>query len=194
MAMLQFISAGLDKVAIPTTIHCDHLTMAEKGLEVDIAAARIKYQEVFEFLESAASRCGIGSESQGLESFIPSCLRIMLCEFPIDILVCFTDSFSPGGLLVGTGFHTPNATGMAMLGIGVGGSDMVYSMPGQEWELSCPQVHGVRLKGKLSGWASSKGKPSGLLNLRRPRAYSWVQKTSFANLPVSLLYLEERAR
>ncbi|KIM92802.1 hypothetical protein OIDMADRAFT_62197 [Oidiodendron maius Zn] len=141
MAMLQFMSAGIDRVALPTTIHCDHLTMAEKGASPDLAAARVKHREVFQFLESVAARYGIGFWKPGSG---------------IIHTVLFENYAFPGGLLVGTDSHTPNAAGMAMLGIGVGGSDAVDCMSGQQWELPCPKVLGVRLIGQLNGWSSSK--------------------------------------
>lgn len=141
MALLQFMSAGINKVAIPTTIHTDHLTMAEKGAEEDLAAAKIKHKEVFEFLGSASAKYGIGFWKPGSG---------------IIHTILFEKYTFPGGLLVGTDSHTPNAAGMAMLGIGVGGSDGVDAMAGLQWELPCPKVLGVRLTGRLKGWASSK--------------------------------------
>ncbi|KAG4412956.1 hypothetical protein IFR04_013906 [Cadophora malorum] len=141
MALLQFMSAGINKVAIPTTIHTDHLTMAEKGAEEDLAAAKIKHKEVFEFLGSASAKYGIGFWKPGSG---------------IIHTILFEKYTFPGGLLMGTDSHTPNAAGMAMLGIGVGGSDGVDAMAGLQWELPCPKVLGVRLTGRLKGWASSK--------------------------------------
>ncbi|KAK0127413.1 hypothetical protein ONS96_006956 [Cadophora gregata f. sp. sojae] len=141
MALLQFVSAGIGKVAIPTTIHTDHLTMAEKGAEIDLAAAKIKHKEVFEFLASASAKYGIGFWKPGSG---------------IIHTILFENYTFPGGLLVGTDSHTPNAAGMAMLGIGVGGSDGVDAMAGMPWELPCPKTLGVRLTGNLTGWASSK--------------------------------------
>ncbi|OBT73691.1 hypothetical protein VF21_06217 [Pseudogymnoascus sp. 05NY08] len=141
MALLQFMSAGIDKVAIPTTIHTDHLTMAEKGARIDLAAAKIKHKEVFEFLASASAKYGIGFWKPGSG---------------IIHTILFENYTFPGGLLVGTDSHTPNAAGMAMLGVGVGGSDGVDAMAGMPWELPCPKTLGVRLTGRLKGWASSK--------------------------------------
>lgn len=141
MALLQFISAGIDKVAIPTTIHTDHLTMAEKGAEIDLAAAKINHKEVFEFLASASAKYNIGFWKPGSG---------------IIHTILFENYTFPGGLLVGTDSHTPNAAGMAMLGVGVGGSDAVDAMAGMSWELPCPKTLGLRLTGKLTGWASSK--------------------------------------
>ncbi|KAG4433666.1 hypothetical protein IFR05_010854 [Cadophora sp. M221] len=141
MALLQFINAGVDKTALPTTIHTDHLTMAEKGAKEDLAAAKIKHEEVFEFLASASARSNIGLWKPG-SGIIHSIL--------------FENYTFPGGLLVGTDSHTPNAVGVAMLGIGVGGSDAVDAMAGMPWELPCPKVLGIRLTGRLNGWASSK--------------------------------------
>ncbi|KAH9210364.1 aconitase/homoaconitase, partial [Leptodontidium sp. 2 PMI_412] len=141
MALLQFINAGFDRTALPTTIHTDHLTMAEKGASEDLAAAKIRHEEVFEFLASASARYNIGFWKPGSG---------------IIHTILFENYTFPGGLLVGTDSHTPNAAGMAMLGIGVGGSDAVDAMAGMPWELPCPKVLGVRLTGRLNGWASSK--------------------------------------
>ncbi|KAH8592212.1 hypothetical protein B0O99DRAFT_654080 [Bisporella sp. PMI_857] len=141
MALLQFMSAGIDRVAIPTTIHTDHLTMAEKGAKIDLAAAKIKHAEVFNFLASASAKYNIGFWKPGSG---------------IIHTILFENYTFPGGLLVGTDSHTPNAAGMAMLGVGVGGSDGVDAMAGMPWELPCPKTLGVRLTGRLTGWASSK--------------------------------------
>ncbi|CZR52004.1 related to mitochondrial aconitate hydratase [Phialocephala subalpina] len=141
MTLLRFMSAGIEKVALPTTIHTDHLTMAEKGAEQDLAAAKKIHREVFEFLASASARYGIGFWKPGSG---------------IIHTIIFENYAFPGSLLVGTDSHTPNAAGMSMLGIGVGGSDAVDAMAGLQWGLPCPKVLGVRLAGKLSGWASSK--------------------------------------
>ncbi|KFY63801.1 hypothetical protein V496_03685 [Pseudogymnoascus sp. VKM F-4515 (FW-2607)] len=140
MALLQFMSAGIDRVVIPTTIHTDHLTMAEKGAKTDLAAAKIKHKEVFEFLASASAKYNIGFWKPG-----SGIIHTILFE-----------NYTPGGLLVGTDSHTPNAAGMAMLGVGVGGSDGVDAMAGIPWELPCPKTLGVHLTGQLKGWASSK--------------------------------------
>ncbi|KAF2137190.1 uncharacterized protein K452DRAFT_278801 [Aplosporella prunicola CBS 121167] len=141
MALLQFVSAGLPRVAVPTTVHSDHLIVAEKGAESDLLRALGDHREVYEFLSSAAKRYGIGFHKPGSG---------------IIHVIIFENYAFPGGLIIGTDSHTPNAGGMAMLGIGVGGSDAVDSMAGMPWELQCPKVVGVRLTGKLSGWTSSK--------------------------------------
>ncbi|KAF2193960.1 aconitase-domain-containing protein [Zopfia rhizophila CBS 207.26] len=141
MALLQFISAGLPKVAIPTTVHSDHLIVARNGAEDDLKRAELEYREVYEFLSSAAKKYGIGFWRPG-SGIIHTTI--------------FENYTFPGGLIIGTDSHTPNAGGMGMLGIGVGGSDAVDAMAGMPWELQCPKVVGIRLTGRLSGWASSK--------------------------------------
>ncbi|KAK5677609.1 hypothetical protein LTS10_010183 [Elasticomyces elasticus] len=141
MALLQFISAGLPKVAIPTTIHSDHLIVAEHGDETDVRNAKEQHREVYEFLSSASQRYGIGYWKAG--------------SGIIHTIILENYAF-PGGLIIGTDSHTPNAGGLGMLGIGVGGSDAVDAMAGMPWELQCPKVIGVCLTGRLQGWASSK--------------------------------------
>ncbi|KAK5744821.1 hypothetical protein LTR17_001898 [Elasticomyces elasticus] len=141
MALLQFISAGLPKVAIPTTIHSDHLIVAEHGDEADVMNAKEQHREVYEFLSSASQRYGIGYWKAG--------------SGIIHTIILENYAF-PGGLIIGTDSHTPNAGGLGMLGIGVGGSDAVDAMAGMPWELQCPKVIGVCLTGRLQGWASSK--------------------------------------
>ncbi|GME26186.1 uncharacterized protein LTHEOB_3320 [Neofusicoccum parvum] len=141
MALLQFISAELPEVQLPVTIHGDHLIVAEKGAKQDLENAEQQYREVYEFLASASVRYNIGFWKPGSG---------------IIHTILFENYAFPGGLIIGTDSHTPNAGGMGMLGIGVGGSDAVDAMAGMPWELQCPKVMGVRLIGKLSGWASSK--------------------------------------
>ncbi|KAK4890938.1 hypothetical protein LTR27_010386 [Elasticomyces elasticus] len=141
MALLQFISAGLPEVAIPTTIHSDHLIVAEHGDEADVMNAKEQHREVYEFLSSASQRYGIGYWKAG--------------SGIIHTIILENYAF-PGGLIIGTDSHTPNAGGLGMLGIGVGGSDAVDAMAGMPWELQCPKVIGVCLTGRLQGWASSK--------------------------------------
>jgi aconitate hydratase len=141
MALLQFISAGLPRVAVPTSVHSDHLIVAREGAEEDLKQARIDHREVYAFLSSAAKKYGIGFWKPGSG---------------IIHVTIFENYAFPGGLIIGTDSHTPNAGGMGMLGIGVGGSDAVDAMAGMPWELLCPKVIGVRLTGKLSGWASTK--------------------------------------
>ncbi|KAH8889009.1 aconitate hydratase [Thozetella sp. PMI_491] len=141
MALLQFISANLPRVQAPTTIHSDHLIVAEHGAEKDLQRAKIDHQEVYAFLSSACKKYGIGYWKAGAG---------------IIHTTIFEHFAFPGGLIIGTDSHTPNAGGMGMLGIGVGGSDAVDAMAGMPWELAAPQVVGVRLTGALQGWGSSK--------------------------------------
>ncbi|GMG54198.1 unnamed protein product [Aspergillus oryzae var. brunneus] len=141
MALLQFISAGLPRVAVPTTVHGDHLIVSEKGAEPDMKRALTEHAEVYEFLSSASRKYGIGFWKPGSG---------------IIHTVIFENHAVPGGLIIGTDSHTPNAGGLAMMGIGVGGSDAVDAMSGMPWELVTPQIVGVRLTGQLSGWASTK--------------------------------------
>lgn len=141
MALLQFISAGLPKVQIPTTIHSDHLIVAEYGAKEDMERAKSDHKEVYAFLSSAARKYGIGYWKAGAG---------------IIHTTIFENYAVPGGLIIGTDSHTPNAGGMGMMGIGVGGSDAVDGMAGMPWELACPKVLGVRLTGHLQGWSSSK--------------------------------------
>lgn len=141
MALLQFISAGLPKVAIPTTIHSDHLIVSRDGAAEDLKRGLIEHKEVYKFLSSAAKKYGIGWWRPGAG---------------IIHITIFENYAFPGGLIIGTDSHTPNAGGLGMLGIGVGGSDAVDAMAGMPWEVMCPKVVGVRLTGKLHGWASTK--------------------------------------
>ncbi|KAJ4343718.1 hypothetical protein N0V95_006548 [Ascochyta clinopodiicola] len=141
MALLQFISAGLPKVQIPTTVHSDHLVVSRDGAEKDLKRGRIEHQEVYAFLSSAAKKYGIGWWKPGAG---------------IIHTTIFENYAFPGGLIIGTDSHTPNVGGMGMLGIGVGGSDAVDAMAGMPWELMSPKVIGVRLSGRLNGWASTK--------------------------------------
>ena len=141
MAMLQFILTGKDSVAVPTTIHCDHLIIAKEGLEKDMKSALMSNQEVFDFLSSVASRYNIGFWKPG--SGI--------------IHQVFLENYAfPGGLIIGTDSHTPNAGGLGMLAIGVGGADATDVMAGFPWEVQRPKITGVHLTGSLSGWTSSK--------------------------------------
>ncbi|KAF4499244.1 aconitate hydratase 1 [Fusarium agapanthi] len=141
MALLQFISAGLPRVQVPTSVHSDHLIVAEYGAKKDLERAAGDHREVYAFLSSAAKKYGIGYWKPGAG---------------IIHTTIFENYAFPGGLFIGTDSHTPNAGGMGALGIGVGGSDAVDAMAGMPWELVCPKVLGVRLTGRLSGWASSK--------------------------------------
>ncbi len=141
MAVLQFMNAGKNTTDVPTTIHCDHLIRAEKGCACDLQRACQENAEVYDFLKSAASRYGIGFWAPG--------------SGIIHQIVLENYAF-PGGMMVGTDSHTPNAGGLGMIAIGVGGADAVDVMCGMEWELRIPKRIGVHLKGRLKGWASPK--------------------------------------
>ncbi|KAL3674041.1 hypothetical protein V7S43_001723 [Phytophthora oleae] len=141
MAVLQFISSGLPKTAVPTTIHCDHLITAEKGSDTDLNNAKIVNKEVYDFLSSAGAKFGMGFWKPG--------------SGIIHQIVLENYAF-PGGLMIGTDSHTPNAGGLGMCAVGVGGADAVDVMAGMAWELKAPKVIGVNLTGKLSGWTSPK--------------------------------------
>ena len=141
MAMLQFMQAGKKKVAVPSTIHCDHLIRAEVGSEKDLLRAMDENREVYNFLASAAKKYGIGFWKPGAGIIH----QVVLENYAF-----------PGGLIIGTDSHTPNGGGLGMLAIGVGGADAGEVMAGLPWEVLHPQLIGVRLTGKLSGWASPK--------------------------------------
>lgn len=141
MAVLQFISSGLGRVQAPTTIHCDHLIAAETGADRDLAKAKEGNKEVYDFLASSGAKFGMGFWKPG--------------SGIIHQIVLENYAF-PGGLMIGTDSHTPNAGGLGMCAIGVGGADAVDVMAGLPWELKCPKVIGVHLTGKLSGWTSPK--------------------------------------
>ncbi|XP_018580347.1 probable aconitate hydratase, mitochondrial [Anoplophora glabripennis] len=141
MAMLQFISSGLPKVAVPSTIHCDHLIEAQVGGVKDLARAKDINKEVYNFLASAGNKYGVGFWKPG-SGIIH---QIILENYAF-----------PGLLMIGTDSHTPNGGGLGGLCIGVGGADAVDVMASIPWELKCPKVIGVKLTGKLSGWTSPK--------------------------------------
>jgi len=154
MAMLQFISSGLPKVQVPSTIHCDHLIEAQIGGDKDLARAKDINKEVYNFLATAGSKYGVGFWKPG-SGIIH---QIILENYAF-----------PGVLLIGTDSHTPNGGGLSGLCIGVGGADAVDVMAGLPWELKCPKVIGVRLTGQLSGWTSSKDvilKLAGILTVK----------------------------
>jgi len=154
MALLQFMSAGIPRVAVPTTVHCDHLIQAESGARKDLAGALKGNREVYEFLSGVSARHGIGFWKPG--------------SGIIHQVVLENYAF-PGGMMIGTDSHTPNAGGLGMLAIGVGGADAVDVMAGMPWELKFPKIIGVRLSGTLSGWASAKDvilKLAGLLTVK----------------------------
>jgi len=141
MAMLQFIMAGRETSRVPASIHCDHLLRAAEGAEEDLESALADNKEIYDFLSSAASRYGI--EFWGPGSGIIH-------------QVIFENYAVPGGFMIGTDSHTPNAGGMGMLAVGVGGADAAEVMSGLHWETPAPSIVGVRLEGKLRGWASAK--------------------------------------
>jgi aconitate hydratase len=141
MAMLQFMQAGKKKVAVPSTIHCDHLIRAQTGAEKDLLRAVDENKEVYNFLASAAKKYGIGFWKPGAGIIH----QVVLENYAF-----------PGGLIIGTDSHTPNGGGLGMLAIGVGGADAGEVMAGLPWEVLHPKLIGVRLTGKLSGWASPK--------------------------------------
>ncbi|MBW1878123.1 MAG: aconitate hydratase, partial [Deltaproteobacteria bacterium] len=141
MAILQFMLARRDEVAAPTTIHCDHLIRAHRGVSEDLDTALRENNEVYAFLRSAGERYGMGFWKPGAG---------------IIHQVVIENYAFPGGMFIGTDSHTPNGGGLGMIAIGVGGADAVDVMVGQPWELLCPQLIGVRLTGSLGGWTASK--------------------------------------
>lgn len=154
MALLQFISAGKNTTAVPTTVHCDHLIMAKDGAKDDLKEANITNGEVYDFLHSVSQKYGIGFWKPG-SGIIH---QIILENYAF-----------PGGLMIGTDSHTVNAGGMGMIAIGVGGADAVDVMAGIPWELRWPGVIGVKLTGKLNGWTSAKDiilKLAGILTVK----------------------------
>ncbi|PRY37122.1 aconitase [Spirosoma oryzae] len=141
MALLQFMQAGRPKVAVPSTVHCDHLIQAQVGADEDLDAAKNKNKEVYDFLASISDKYGIGFWKPGAG---------------IIHQVVIENYAFPGGMMIGTDSHTPNAGGLGMIAIGVGGADACDVMAGLAWELKMPKLIGVKLTGKLSGWASAK--------------------------------------
>ena len=141
MALLQFMRAGKDRVDVPSTVHCDHLIQAKSGADADLVSAGQTNKEVYDFLSSVSQRYGIGFWKPG---------------GGIIHQVVFENYAFPGGMMVGTDSHTPNAGGMGMVAIGVGGADAVDVMTGMPWELKLPKLIGIKLTGRLSGWASPK--------------------------------------
>jgi len=141
MALLQFVQAGRKRVAVPTTVHCDHLIQARAGASSDLTAALQENREVFEFLRSASAKFGIGFWQPGAGIIH----QVVLENYAF-----------PGGLMLGTDSHTPNAGGLAMAAVGVGGADAVDVMAGFPWEVLYPTIVGVHLKGEMSGWTAPK--------------------------------------
>jgi aconitate hydratase len=141
MALLQFMSGGLQRTAVPSTVHCDHLIQARDGADADLDRALEQNNEVYAFLKSVSAKYGIGFWKPG-SGIIH---QVILENYAF-----------PGGLMIGTDSHTPNAGGLGMVAIGVGGADAVDVMAGMAWELRWPGVIGIKLTGKLNGWASPK--------------------------------------
>lgn len=141
MALLQFMQAGRQKTAVPTTVHCDHLIQAESGAQADLSKALIAHKEVYDFLASVSRKYGIGFWKPGAGIIH----QVVLENYAF-----------PGGMMIGTDSHTPNAGGLGMLAVGVGGADAVDVMAGMPWELKFPKLIGVKLSGRLQGWASAK--------------------------------------
>tara|TARA_X000001036_G_scaffold433051_1_gene469990 strand:- start:6458 stop:8728 length:2271 start_codon:yes stop_codon:yes gene_type:complete len=154
MALLQFIMAGKEKVAVPTTVHCDHLIQAKVGAHKDLEIAKDSNYEVYSFLESVSKKFGIGFWEPGAGIIH----QVVLENYAF-----------PGGMMIGTDSHTVNAGGLGMIAIGVGGADAVDVMVGMPWELKLPKLIGVELKGELTGWASAKDvilKVAGILTVK----------------------------
>ena len=154
MALLQFMMAGKDRVAVPSTVHCDHLIQAKIDASVDLDNALDSNDEVYKFLESVSNKYGIGFWKPGAGIIH----QVLLENYAF-----------PGGLMIGTDSHTVNAGGLGMVAIGVGGADAVDVMAGMQWELKLPKLIGVKLSGELEGWASAKDvilKLAGLLSVK----------------------------
>ncbi len=154
MALLQFMQAGRSQVAVPSTVHCDHLIQAEVGASADLTKAKDKNKEVYDFLSSVSNKYGIGFWKPGAGIIH----QVVLENYAF-----------PGGMMIGTDSHTPNAGGLGMIAIGVGGADACDVMAGLPWELKFPKLIGVKLTGKLSGWTSAKDvilKVAGILTVK----------------------------
>jgi aconitate hydratase len=154
MALLQFMQAGRPQVAVPSTVHCDHLIQAKIGAEADLAIANDQNKEVYDFLASVSNKYGIGFWKPGAGIIH----QVVLENYAF-----------PGGMMIGTDSHTPNAGGLGMIAIGVGGADACDVMAGLPWELKFPKLIGVKLTGKLSGWTAAKDvilKVAGILTVK----------------------------
>jgi aconitate hydratase len=154
MALLQFMTCGMPNTAVPTTVHCDHLIQAEVGSAEDLSTALRENDEVYQFLADVSIKYGIGFWKPGAGIIH----QIVLENYAF-----------PGGMMIGTDSHTPNAGGLGMVAIGVGGADAVDVMVGMPWELKMPKVIGVKLTGKLNGWTSPKDvilKVAGILTVK----------------------------
>lgn len=154
MALLQFMMCGMDKTAVPSTVHCDHLILAQTGADADLKTAVDVNSEVYSFLSSVSNKYGIGFWKPGAGIIHQTVLE---------------NYAFPGAMMIGTDSHTPNAGGLGMLAIGVGGADAVDVMAGMAWELKMPKLIGIHLTGKLSGWTSPKDvilKVAGILTVK----------------------------
>ena len=154
MALLQFMQAGKDETTVPSTVHCDHLIQAEVGAEEDLEKAVNSNKEVYDFLSSVSNKYGIGFWKPGAGIIH----QVVLENYAF-----------PGGMMIGTDSHTPNAGGLGMVAIGVGGADAVDVMAGMPWELKMPKLIGIKLTGRLSGWTSAKDvilKVAGILTVK----------------------------
>ncbi|HLT06221.1 MAG TPA: aconitate hydratase [Cyclobacteriaceae bacterium] len=154
MALLQFMQAGRPQVAVPSTVHCDHLIQAEVGAATDLEKAKDKNKEVYDFLSSVSNKYGLGFWKPGAGIIH----QVILENYAF-----------PGGMMIGTDSHTPNAGGLGMVAIGVGGADACDVMAGLPWELKFPKLIGVKLTGKLSGWTAAKDvilKVAGILTVK----------------------------
>ncbi len=154
MALLQFMQAGRTETAVPSTVHCDHLILAKAGAKQDLAASLDTNREVFDFLASVSNKYGIGFWKPGAGIIH----QVVLENYAF-----------PGGMMIGTDSHTPNAGGLGMVAIGVGGADAVDVMAGMPWELKFPRLIGIHLTGTLSGWTSAKDvilKVAGILTVK----------------------------
>ena len=154
MALLQLMNSGRKNVAVPSTVHCDHLIQAYKNAETDLNTANVSNREVYDFLKDVSNKFGIGFWKPGAGIIH----QVVLENYAF-----------PGGMMVGTDSHTPNAGGLGMVAIGVGGADAVDVMAALPWELKMPKIIGVKLTGKLSGWASPKDvilKLAGILTVK----------------------------
>ncbi len=154
MALLQFMQAGKDKAAVPSTVHADHLIQAKIGANTDLKTANVTNKEVYDFLASVSNKYGIGFWKAGAGIIH----QVVLENYAF-----------PGGMMIGTDSHTVNAGGLGMIAIGVGGADAVDVMAGMAWELKFPKLIGVKLTGKLSGWTSAKDvilKVAGILTVK----------------------------
>jgi aconitate hydratase len=159
MALLQFMMAGKETAAVPSTVHCDHLILAKEGATEDLAIAKSNNKEVFEFLANVSDKYGIGFWKPGAGIIH----QVILENYAF-----------PGGMMIGTDSHTVNAGGLGMIAIGVGGADAVDVMVGMPWELKFPKLIGVKLTGKLSGWTSAKDvilKLAGILTVKGGTGY-----------------------